>query len=307
MQILQVKTQNDFNTANPGEGTVLIWPEVISQGDETGKVILHSKTSSGVMKEIGTGFGQEVDIKTDEDISNASVTTSVIPYLRLNEDEEVELVAKKSDGTVVQVAGGGSGFGKPSNILTDEDISDPDQGKVTPYFRDEEGQPSLVLKTSSGEILPVGGSDMIPAICVGVDEQSGTCIAMAVDIIQNEDGTITSKYKGSKITNLIYTWPTPVREDLTLKIEGCSDTLANANYVLEDEYNFDNDRIWINQTTSTYGVKYDTTNTCWTLYSDIENSTSIATETTKAKDPFGQEVSWNPSGITVVVVQSTEE
>ena len=269
MQILQVKTQNDFNTANPGVGTVLIWPEVITSGDDAGKVILHSKTASGVMKEIGTGFGQEVDIKTDADVSSASVSTSVIPYLKLNEDNEVELVAKKSDGSVIQVAGGGSGFGKPSNIITDSAVSTPASGKITPYFRDNNGEAELVAKTSSGDIVAVGGSDMIPAICIGVDEETGTCTAMAVELTQNLDGTVTSKYTGKKVTGLIYTWDTPTREDLQVEISGYSVSEVNGTYTLEDEYNFEEDRIWINDVTSNYVLKYDSTSECWKLYSDV--------------------------------------
>lgn len=134
---------------------------------------------------------------------------------------------------------------------------------------------------------------MIPAICVGVDEETGTCSVMEVELIQNEDGTVTSKYKGKKITGLIYTWQTPVREDLTIVVSG--NASANGNYTLEDEYNFENDRVWINETNETYNIRYNFTNNRWELYSDLEAQTSVAYETTASENPFGSSTSWTNS------------
>ena len=301
MEILQVKNENDFNSAVPGEGTVLIWPEVLSDGS----VILHSRTHDGQTKEVGSGFGQEIKIQTDVDITQPSESTNVVPYLKLNEDSEVEFVAKKSDGTVVQVAGGGSGFGKPSNVLADEDINDPPTGKVTPYFRNnDDGEPELVARIPSGDIISVGGSDMIPAICVGVDEENKTCSAMAVELIQQEDGTIKSVYKGKKITNLIYTWDTPDREDLALNISGHATSEANGVYNIEDEYTFENERVWINETTETYVIKYKSseaegTSGNWALYFQ-DSIISEESSSPPKENPYDSSASWTNSVVCTV-------
>ena len=118
----------------------------------------------------------------------------------------------------------GGGFGVAADIVTDESIVNPGENAITPYFRyDDAGEIELVAKKSDGEIMAVGGLPIIPAICVYVDEENGTCAAVPVNIDENGKSTPSSVAK----TNLIYTWESPNWTYNKIQVFSCSSD-ANA-------------------------------------------------------------------------------
>ena len=201
----------------------------------------------------------------------------------------------------------GKGFDIPAEIQEDNDISNPTvTDTITPYFRyNSLGDPEFVAKKTNGDIVTIGGYPIIPAICVYVDEDSGTCAAVPVDVDANGKSTVSPI--GVK-TNLVYTWETPTWQYTKIQVFACTeDSSAITMYLLtsassdesseessEEEVTVDTSYVWT--ASNGYSIAYSTTNSRWELLDDESTVLDYGT----GDNPV--EISWT-NGTAMAVVE----
>ena len=91
MEILQLKSKDDFLQANPKKGTILLFPQL-----NDGNIIFYIKDQNGNIQEVGTGFGQYINIQNG--------TQKYSPFLEKIENNIV-LSIKDEGGNVQQLTG----------------------------------------------------------------------------------------------------------------------------------------------------------------------------------------------------------
>ena len=187
----------------------------------------------------------------------------------------------------------GKGFDIPANVYeNDSSISNPTGDAITPYFRlNSLGDPEMVAKDSNGEIFTLSNYPIIPAICVYVNEENGTCAAVPVDV--DSTGKSTASKIGVK-TDLLYTWQTPVWTYNKIQVFICPpNSSAVTTYTMTtgtagdgtDEFVLDTSYVWT--ASNGYKIQYSSGNSRWELLSN-ENE---VLDYTSDSDPIN--VSWN--------------
>ena len=290
MQILQLKTAEEFKNMVPDQGTVLIWPEL----KQNGQIVLHSRTHEGINNQIGNGFGQIVNVFKEYEVEAGKNESQIVPFFRKNDQNQLQLSAKLHNNEIVTIDGGIQSFGKNIKIHRDEQFENAKENNVIPYIRQVDDQLQLVVKKSNGQLENLSVNNIRPAICVEVNQSNGTCSAVQVQIYFDENGQMKTRYKGQKIQNLIYKWNKPQRQDLRLILSGYTDVNdVNTTYLLQTQYLLNKQRIWVNQQNLQYVIIWDKNNLRWCLCNGNNRDNIISYQTTYSLEPFGDNVVWS--------------